>query len=244
MAKVSVIIPTHNRWQLLTKAVASVLNQTMTDWELIISDDGSTDETPMLAADLARQDQRISVVRSEKNRGVAWAIRQGMEAATAKRFAFLSDDDEYRDTYLETLYTALDANPGYDMVYAGVWVEYWDTIFGGRAGQANEMPLAYPDELPYRNVVWGFMANRSMYDALGGWPTRFKIANDWDFFLMAYASGMRLLRITDPLYVYRYWTGGHTFTDRRLQLDESEGIRQLYMTGMMDVRKELPTYGW
>jgi hypothetical protein len=80
------------------------------------------------------------------------------------------------------------------------------------------------------------MANRSMYDALGGWPTRFKIANDWDFFLMAYASGMRLLRITDPLYVYRYWVGGHTFTDRKLQLDESNQIMELYRQGLMDVR--------
>ena len=125
MAKVSVIIPTYNRWQLLQKAVGSVMAQTMTDWELIISDDGSTDETPMVAHDLALQHANVFLVRSEKNRGVAWAIRQGMEAATAKRFAFLSDDDEYRDTYLETLYTALDANPDYDMVYAGVWVEYW-----------------------------------------------------------------------------------------------------------------------
>lgn len=236
MAKVSVIIPTHNRWQLLLKAVSSVMAQTMTDWELIISDDGSTDDTRMVADDLARQDARISVVGCDVNRGVAWAIRLGMEAATASRFACLADDDEYRPTYLETLGAALDANPDYDMVYAGAWVEYWDTIFGGQAGQANEMPLAYPDELPYRNVVWGFMAKRSMYDALGGWPTRFKIANDWDFFLTAYASGMRLLRITDPLYVYRYWVGGHTFTDRRRQLDESEGIRQLYMAGAMDVR--------
>lgn len=236
MAKVSVIIPTHNRWQLLMKAVSSVLNQTMTDWELIISDDGSTDETSMVAHDLALQHANVFLVRSEKNRGVAWAIRQGMEAATAKRFAFLSDDDEYRPTYLETLGAALDANPDYDMVYAGVWVEYWDAIFGGRAGQANEMPLAYPEELPYRNVVWGFMANRSMYDALGGWPTRFKIANDWDFFLTAYASGMRLLRITDPLYVYRYWIGGHTYTARRLQLDESDQIMELFRQGLMDVR--------
>lgn len=236
MAKVSVIIPTHNRWQLLTKAVASVMAQTMTDWELIISDDGSTDETPMLAADLARQDQRISVVRSETNRGVAWAIRRGVEASTSKRWCLLSDDDEYRPTYLEVLFKALDANPDYDMVYAGVWVEYWDTIFGGRAGQANEMPLAYPDELSHRNVVWGFMAERSMYDALGGWPTRFRIANDWDFFLTAYASGMRLLRISDPLYVYRYWVGGHTFTDRKLQLDESDQIMRLYRQGLMDVR--------
>jgi len=236
MAKVSVIIPTHNRWQLLTKAVASVVAQTMTDWELIISDDGSTDETPMVAHDLALSHDKVFLVRGETNQGVAWAIRRGMEAATAKRFAFLSDDDEYRPTYLETLYRALDDNPEYDMVYAGVWCEWRDTIFGGTAGRAQEMPLAYPEELPDRNVVWGFMANRSMYDALGGWPTRFRIANDWDFFLTAYASGMRLLRITDPLYVYRYWVGGHTFTDRKLQLDESDQIMQLYRQGLMDVR--------
>lgn len=236
MATVSVIIPTYNRVQLLTKAVASVMAQTMTDWELIISDDGSTDETLDHARSLAFQHANVILVRGETNQGVAWAIRRGVEAAKAKRFALLSDDDEYRPTYLETLSAALDANPDYDMVYSGVWVEYWDTIFGGMAGQASEMQLGYPGELPYHNVVWGFMANRSMYDALGGWPTRFKIANDWDFFLTAYASGMRLLRITDPLYVYRYWMGGQTFTDRQRQLDESNRIIELYRQGLMDVR--------
>ena len=236
MAKVSVIIPTYNRWQLLQKAVGSVMAQTMPDWELIISDDGSTDETPMVAHDLALSHDKVFLVRGEQNQGQAWAIRRGVEASTSKRWCLLSDDDEYRPTYLEVLFKALEANPGHDMVYAGVWVEWRDTIFGGTAGRAQEMQIAYPDDLPDRNIVWGFMAERAMYDALGGYPTRMSIAHDWDFFLTAYASGMRMLRITDPLYVYRYWVGGQTFTNRAQQLAESDQVQELYRKGLMDVR--------
>lgn len=238
MPKVSVIIPTHNRWQLLIKAVGSVLSQTMSDFELIISDDGSTDETPMVAQDLVNQDSRIQYIRSDENRGVAFAIRQGVEVSHCKRFSLLSDDDEYRPNYLEVLYKALDDNPEYDMVYGGVYVEYWNSIFGGREGENVIMNLAYPYELPDRNVVWGFMTKRAMYDALGGWPTALRIANDWHFFLMAYASGMKLLRIEDPLYVYRYWTGGHTFTDRKQQLDESDEVVRMYREGLLDMRRK------
>lgn len=238
MPKVSVILPTHNRWQLLMKAIGSVLTQTEQDFELIISDDGSTDETPIVAQDLVKQDSRIQYIRSEENRGVAWAVRQGVEASHCDRFACLADDDEYKPTYLEVYSKALDENPEYDIVYGGVLVEYWNSIFGGREGESVIMSLAYPYELPSRNVVWGFMMKRASYDALGGWPTRFRIANDWDFFLMAYASGMKFLRIEDPLYVYRYWTGGHTFTDRKQQLEESDEVVRMYREGLLDVRKQ------
>lgn len=238
MPEVSVIIPTHNRWQLLMKAVGSVLSQTMTDFELIISDDGSTDDTQIVAQDLAIQDSRIQYIRNDENRGVAWAIRDGVEVSHCERFSLLSDDDEYRPTYLDVLYKALDDNPDYDMVYGGTYIEYWDSIFGGREGENVIMSLPYPHELPSRNVVWGFMAKRAMYDTLGGWPTQLRIANDWHFFLMAYASGMKFLRIEDPLYVYRYWTGGHTFTCRELQLNESDEVLRMYREGLLDVRQK------
>jgi len=212
--------------------------QTMSDFELIVSDDGSTDDTEMVVTDLAKQDSRIQYIRSDTNRGVAWAIRNGVEASRCERFSLLSDDDEYRTAYLETLCHALDENQQYDMVYCGVYVEYWDSIFGGRAGENVIMALGSPHELPSRNVVWGFMAKRQMYNALGGWPTDLHVANDWHFFLKAYASGMNMIRIEDPLYVYRYWTGGHTFTDRLRQLNESDEIVRMYQEGLLDVRKK------
>lgn len=232
---ITVIIPTHNRALLLGKALDSVLAQTLTDWQLIISDDGSNAATRVLISDYIRDhsDWPITCVRSEENRGVAWAIRQAMDQVKTPLFTFLSDDDEYAPTWLEALYRAFDQNPEYDIVYAGAMIEYRDSIFGGLEGEVKEMPLAWPADLPDRNIVWGFMMRTSKYHQIGGWPTRFKIANDWDFFLGAYCHHLRFLRLPDPLYIYRYWKGGHTFTHRMLQLQESAEIQDLYRKGMM-----------
>jgi glycosyltransferase involved in cell wall biosynthesis len=89
--RISVVLPTWNRAHLVRKAVDSVLAQTYPDFELIVVDDGSTDDTP---ARLAAYGERIRVVRQE-NGGVARARNAGIAAARHEWLAFLDDDDEW-----------------------------------------------------------------------------------------------------------------------------------------------------
>jgi glycosyltransferase involved in cell wall biosynthesis len=91
--KISVVVPTHNRRQVLPRAIASVLAQDKPDFELIIVDDCSADDTPDYLASL--QDPRIRSLRSERNVGCAAARNLGLEAARAEIVAFLDDDDVY-----------------------------------------------------------------------------------------------------------------------------------------------------
>ena len=91
--KCSVILPTHNRMKTLPRAVASVLAQDLSDFELLIVDDASTDQTGDW---LARQhDPRIRVLRSDRQLGPSGARNIGLEAAGADVIAFLDSDDEY-----------------------------------------------------------------------------------------------------------------------------------------------------
>jgi glycosyltransferase involved in cell wall biosynthesis len=90
---ISVILPTYNRAQVLQRAIDSVLEQTEPDFELIIIDDGSTDETSDLLASLI--DPRIGVIRSDTNRGGNWARNRGVEHARADLIAFIDSDDCY-----------------------------------------------------------------------------------------------------------------------------------------------------
>jgi len=104
MSDVSVIIPTFNRWPMLAKAAASVMAQRMVDFELIIVDDGSTDETaarlPGLAEALGAARRPIRILRTD-NYGPAAARNRGVAAASAPLIAFLDSDDLWQPDKLQ-----------------------------------------------------------------------------------------------------------------------------------------------
>ncbi len=91
MTDVSVIIPTRNRRQLLELTLRSVLWQRDVDFEVIVVDDGCTDDTPQMLRDL--RDPRIRTVRHERSQGVSAARNHGIAEARGEWVAFLDDDD-------------------------------------------------------------------------------------------------------------------------------------------------------
>lgn len=96
---ISVIIPTYNRAHLIGRAIRSVLNQTFSHYELIVVDDGSTDNTEEVVKSF--RDSRISFIRHERNRGVSAARNTGINAAQGEYIAFNDSDDEWLPTKLE-----------------------------------------------------------------------------------------------------------------------------------------------
>lgn len=98
---VSVIMPTFNRAHTLRRAVDSVLRQTLSDWELIVVDDGSTDDTPALLEEY--QDGRIRMIRHPENRGVTAAKNTAFDAMRGEWFTVLDSDDELTPDALEVI---------------------------------------------------------------------------------------------------------------------------------------------
>jgi glycosyltransferase involved in cell wall biosynthesis len=118
MPKVSVIIPTHNRASLLARAVASVLEQTYGDFEIIVTDDASSDETP----DAVRRmgDPRIRYFRHAASRGEAATTNNGIRNATGEYVAFLHDDDVWLPAKLERQLAVFHGgSPRVGAVYSG-----------------------------------------------------------------------------------------------------------------------------
>jgi glycosyltransferase involved in cell wall biosynthesis len=120
MPEVSVVIPTYNRAKVLSRAVKSVLNQGYRDFEIIVVDDGSTDNTEQVVG--AFDKQQVKYVRHEKNMGPAAARNTGIGHANGKYIAFQDSDDEWFPQKLgrqvEILETASDRVGG---VYTGFW---------------------------------------------------------------------------------------------------------------------------
>lgn len=124
LKQTSVIIPTYNRAHVLPRAIKSVLNQTFRDLELIVVDDGSTDETENVVRGFQENDERIRYIRHEINRGGNAARNSGLQNARGRYIAFLDSDDEWFPEMLEKQRHAFEttecSNPG--LVYGGVVV--------------------------------------------------------------------------------------------------------------------------
>ena len=113
--KVTVVIPTFNRAHYLAEAIQSVLNQTVADYELIVVDDGSTDETSAVLAGF--KDPRLCVFRQE-HRGISAAMNAGLRAARGEYIARLDSDDVWFADLLEQETAVLDSHPDVGVVYA------------------------------------------------------------------------------------------------------------------------------
>src|SRR5438045_3408144 len=109
---VSVVVPAFNAARFLPQTLESVLSQSVSDWELIAVDDGSTDETRRVAEDYAARDNRIVVV-SQANAGVAVARNRGFERSNRSHqyVLFLDADDVWEPNALELLVNALESEP-------------------------------------------------------------------------------------------------------------------------------------
>jgi len=109
MASVSVVVPTHNRGDFLRCAIASVLNQTLQDLEVIVVDDASTDNTAEVVEGFG--DPRVNYIRHDVNQGVARARNTGILNSRAKYIAFLDDDDEWLPEKLQLQLARLEESP-------------------------------------------------------------------------------------------------------------------------------------
>ena len=98
--KFSIVIPLYNKERYVLRAISSVLNQAYTDFELIVVDDGSTDEGPYLASKVV--DSRLRIVQ-QPNGGEAAARNRGIKESTSEYIAFLDADDAWKDDHLSTL---------------------------------------------------------------------------------------------------------------------------------------------
>jgi glycosyltransferase involved in cell wall biosynthesis len=177
---VSVVIPAYNHARYLTEAIASALGQTLPAAEVIVVDDGSTDETPQV---LARHRDRVRIVR-QANRGVSAARNAGAMLAQGDLLAFLDADDVWRPEKLEAQAERFAADPALGLVHCAVEEIDADgrtlrTCTDGMEGRVAEEMLLFR-----RAVILGggsgAVVTRARFEETGGFDESLGTSADWD----------------------------------------------------------------
>jgi glycosyltransferase involved in cell wall biosynthesis len=118
--KVSIILPTYNGAKYISRAIESVLSQSFSDWELLIVDDGSTDDTENIIKEYANKDSRIKYLKNENNLGTQKTLNRGLKEAKGEYIGRIDEDDEWIDKdKLQKQIEFLDNNSEYVLVGTG-----------------------------------------------------------------------------------------------------------------------------
>lgn len=211
---VSVIIPCYNYGHTLQRAVNSVLEQTYPVKEIIIVDDGSTDNTQAVATTLTQMHNNVRYVR-QSNAGVAVARNAGIRQTNAKYICCLDADDQIKPRFIEACVAELESNRSLGIAYTRLqWVKS-----DGSTG-LSEWPgvFSYDDQLKRKNQIpTACVFRRDMWESLGGYRQRYAPtgagSEDAEFWTRAGAYGWGAkLATEEALFVYS-WMSGHTSKD-------------------------------
>lgn len=121
MPRVSVLIPTYNRAQFIPRAIESVLSQDFDDLELIVVDDGSTDNTADVILEIAARDPRVCYRKLPRNRGVGFARETGLRQARGSYIAWIDSDDCWLPGKLNSQISVMDLHPEIDILFGDFW---------------------------------------------------------------------------------------------------------------------------
>lgn len=189
----SVIITTYNRAQLLPRAVDSLIAQTEHDWEAIIVDDGSSDNTYVLCKEYCLKHQNIRYL-FQSNRGTPAARNTGIRVSAGEFVTFLDSDDEYKPEHLEIRKQYLTEIPGLELLYGGV-----EIIGNPYVPDINDTrELIHLDEC---EVGGTFFIKRSSAIGIGGFPP-VRYGDDTGFFEIALKNDLKICKTDINTYIY------------------------------------------
>lgn len=196
---VSIVLPTYKRARVLPHAIRSVLAQTYGNWELIVVDDNSPDDTAQVVAGFA--DPRIRYVRNDPNVKLPRALNRGFSLARGDLLTWTSDDNLFAPQAVEKMVARLAAGDC-DLVYADYWL-FGEDDADGRPLDPQVDRLPDTVQLDRGNHVGAcFLYTRRLYEAVGDYDPELFLVEDYDFFIRA-SKQFRFAHLAEPLYYFR-----------------------------------------
>lgn len=214
-SSVSIVLPCYNGAGFLAQSIDSVISQTYTDWELILVNDCSKDNSLEIMQRYASADSRIRIINNEHNLKLPGALNRGFQEAKGKYLTWTSHDNRMAPTMLEEFVNYLDANPDKGLVTACY------AAFSLKTGE-QLYEVHHPDpqlHLPLFNCVcYAFMYRREVLETVGDYDTTLFLVEDYDYWVriwQRYSVG--------KIYKVLYYTG---VGDDTLTLSRKKEIAQ------------------
>jgi glycosyltransferase involved in cell wall biosynthesis len=201
--RITVIIPTYNRWPMLGEAIESVLGQTYPGFELIVVDDGSTDET---VARLNKYRSRLRLISQGRRRGVSAARNVGAGEARGSLLAFLDSDDLWRPTKLAFQADFMELHPEIAVCQTEeIWIRNGVRVNARAIHRKPDGDIFLPSLDLCLVSPSAVMMRRDLFVALGGFDEALPVCEDYDLWLRI-AIDHQVALIAEPLVIKR---GGH-----------------------------------
>lgn len=221
--KVSVIMPLYNVEKYLEKCVDSILNQTYTNFEIIMCDDCSSDNTLKKAYELAKKDCRIIVLENHENLKAAATRNKCIEHSTGK-YVLIQDADDYSDkTRMEKEVNILENNPEFSFVSSAIY-RFNENGIWGEYNPWSEKPKN-------KDFLWGLpyvhpatMFRKDILDEVGGYKVAKDTARteDFDLFLRLHIAGYKGINIMEKLCYYNENIDAYMRRKYRYRIDEAK----------------------
>lgn len=213
--KVSVIMGVYNCENTVKESIDSIINQTYTNWEFIICDDGSSDNTYKIALEYAHQyPDKIRLIKNEKNLRLAATLNHCLEYATGEYVARMDGDDISLPARFKTQVAFLNANPQYQVVGTQMitFNETGDQGIRGGIEKPDKTYLRYTTPFAHATI----MMRKDAYDKLAGYKVDKEITRceDVDLWFRFFKEGLQGYNIPIPLYKVR--EGIQDFKRRKL----------------------------
>ncbi len=222
---VSVIITTKNRKNLLRRAIDSVLNQSYKDFEIIIVDDGSTDNTHLIANEYVKNYQNITYIKNETSMGACFARNTGITAAKGKFITGLDDDDEFMPERLQKM---IDL---YDEKYSFICSEMLIIEKDRSRVSSGKRIITFEDNLWKNTVGTQVLVEKKRIQSIGGFDEELPNSQDHDMWLRLLKKYGPAYKYNKPLYIW------HTEHD-----NPRIGTSKKRLTGFMKVYNKNKKY--
>jgi glycosyltransferase involved in cell wall biosynthesis len=226
--EISIILPVYNGEEFLAEAIQSCLDQSYQNWELLIIDDFSSDRSAEIALDFVALDPRIHYFRNDRNEKLPNSLNFGFSRATGEYLTWISHDNRFKTSALETLIGYLKSNPATDIVCS----DY--TVIDTEGRVVKHHHTRSPDEILKGNCVGPcFLMRRSVFRDENRFDTEKFLVEDYDFWLKS-SIHHEISKVEEDLYLYRTHPGS---------LSEQHGAKIQRLHHRL-VREYLPKLNW
>lgn len=222
--KVTVYITSLNYGRFLAEAVQSVLAQTLESWELLLVDDGSTDETGQIAAHYAGSDDRIRAIRHETSQGLRSCANEVLTQARGDYIIRLDGDDYFDENALLVLASYLDMHPNVALVYPNWTYIDEDGTFLGIEKRKKIGVEAKVLDLPPHGA--GTMVRRRVLKLIGGYDVQFDSQDGHELWLKV-VNRFDVANVSTPLFFYRQHAASLSRDEQRLRNAHQQIKRRL-----------------